>query len=65
MVGSELSRRQKILFVSAALAGIPLFVGLELTSGGVEWVLIAVGVAVFGLFALYGVLAGRSDPRER
>jgi hypothetical protein len=65
VAGSELSRRQKILFVSAALAGVPLFVGLVMASGGVHWALIAVGVALEASFAVYGVVAGRRDRKQR
>jgi hypothetical protein len=58
---SELSGRQKGLVIAAALAGVPLFVGIVLTSGMVQWVLIAIGVALEASLALYGAAARRRD----
>jgi hypothetical protein len=58
---SKLSGRQKALLVSVAIGFVPLFVALKLTSGGVHWVLIAVGVAIEASLAVFGVIASRRD----
>ena len=53
--------RSRISLVLVAVAAVALFVGLKATSGGLQWLLIAVGVAMILSLALSGLILSRRD----
>jgi hypothetical protein len=51
----------RLVIIGCAIAAILLFVGLVAAHGGVQWLLIAIGIGVMALLNLLGLISRRNE----